>query len=374
MTDRDSGSSRRETPLEAATAEFIAERDGNYAQNLEYVLEKWTNWCADRDIRTLDDVTPLTMRHYASFLKRRSKLAGGDGISASTARTYYNYVSALLTWAVEVEYLHENPAEKRRAKKPLPTARTNSGEQQFWQPEQRHAITNYVDERAREAIDEQGTDAFEAIRNRTLITVLAYTGVRGSEVLADYRDERRNGLRWGDVDLENGVITVLGKSQNPNEEVGLTGQTIEPLQRLRTLLDSPANSWPVFPSRHPPSLYENIRAAGYDVPDGDPWEFMLENGIEPPSMSTSGARTVLKRLSSEAPIPDLDTENGEYLTLHGARRGVGEALFREHGAQRAQRTLRHADPKTTSQMYSHIEASELGEANTAVFDDESGSH
>jgi len=65
-------------------------------------------------------------------------------------------------------------------------------------------------------------------------------------------------------------------------------------------------------------------------------------------MSTSGARTLLKRLSKEAEVPDLDLEDGEYLTLHGARRGVGEALFKEHGAQRAQRTLRHADPKTTS--------------------------
>ena len=49
------------------------------------------------------------MRHYASYLERRAR--GDTGIAESTARTYYNYVSALLSWAVKVEYLPENPAE-----------------------------------------------------------------------------------------------------------------------------------------------------------------------------------------------------------------------------------------------------------------------
>ena len=366
MESADSRRSPGGKPLEQAKDEFVAERDGNYASNLEYILEQWIDWTPD-SVRTVEDVSKYTMRTYASYLKRRAN--ADDGISESSARTYYNYVSALLTRSVEVGDLAENPAEKRDAKKPLPSGTTNSGDQQFWQPEQRRAITDYVDERARSAIDADGTDAFEEVRDRALLYVLAYTGVRGAEVLADSRVKRRNGLRWADVDLESGVIRVLGKSQD-EEEVGLTGQTIGPLRRLRTLLEPPADSWPVFPSRHPPSLYDAIGDAGYDDPDGDPWEFVLENGVEPPSMTTSGARTLLKRLSKEADVPGLDLENGEYLTLHGARRGVGEALFKEHGAQRAQRTLRHADPKTTSQMYSHIEASELGADNTEVFENE----
>ena len=351
--------------LETAKKQFVAERDGNYASNLKYVLDNWIDWTPDH-VQTLEDVSKRTMRNYAAHLKRREK---ADAISAPTARTYYNYVSALLNWGVETDVLAENPAEKRDAKKPLPSGTTNSGDQQFWKPEQRRAITEYVDERAREAIAADGTDAFEEVRDRAVIYVLAYTGVRGSEVLADSRHEDRNGLRWTDVNLERGVITVFGKSQD-EEEVGLTGQTIEPLRRLRTLVDPPSESWPVFPSRHPPSLYDAIADAGHGKPDGDAWSYVCEHGIEPPSMSTSGARTLLKRLSKEAEVPGLDLKDGEYLTLHGARRGVGEALFREHGAQRAQRTLRHADPKTTSQMYSHIEASELGEDNTAVFDNE----
>ncbi|WP_339106438.1 tyrosine-type recombinase/integrase [Haloterrigena salinisoli] len=364
MDPTDSRSSAGKS-LEKARNEFVDERDGNYASNLEYVLDNWIDWTPDH-VRTLEDVSKRTMRNYAAHLKRRET---ADAISAPTARTYYNYVSALLNWGVETGTLVENPAEKTNAKKPLPSGTTNSSEQQFWQPEQRRAITEYVDERAREAIAADGTDAFEEVRDRAVIYTLAYTGVRGSEVLADSRHDDRNGLRWENVNLERGVITVFGKSQD-EEEVGLTGQTIEPLRRLRTLVDPPSASWPVFPSRHPPSLYDAIDSAGHEKPDGDAWEYVCEHGIEPPSMSTSGARTLLKRLSEEAEVPGLDLEGGEYLTLHGARRGVGEALYREHGAQRAQRTLRHADPKTTSEMYAHIEASELGEDNTAVFDDE----
>ncbi|MFC4440321.1 MULTISPECIES: hypothetical protein [Natrialbaceae] len=74
----------------------------------------------------------------------------------------------------------------------------------------------------------------------------------------------------------------------------------------------------------------------------------------------------MKRLCEDA---DLDVD-GEYLKPHGARRGVGEAIYREHGAAAAQRVLRHADPRTTSQMYAHIEASELAEETAEVFENE----
>ena len=55
---------------------------------------------------------------------------------------------------------------------------------------------------------------------------------------------------------------------------------------------------------------------------------------------------------------------------YGSRRGVGEKLYRELEVAAAQRTLRHADPKTTSEMYSYIETSENTENVTEVFADE----
>lgn len=92
----------------------------------------------------------------------------------------------------------------------------------------------------------------------------------------------------------------------------------------------------------------------------------LARRVEPPSITTEGARSIMRWLSEIADV--LGLEDGEYLKPHGARRGVGELLYKAKGHQRVQRALRHADPKTTSQMYSHIEASELAEDNTEVFD------
>jgi len=46
------------------------------------------------------------------------------------------------------------------------------------------------------------------------------------------------------------------------------------------------------------------------------------------------------------------------------------SIYREHGAAAAQRVLRHADPRTTSQMYAHIETEELAEETSEVFENE----
>jgi len=84
------------------------------------------------------------------------------------------------------------------------------------------------------------------------------------------------------------------------------------------------------------------------------------------ALTTNGGRSVLKRLCSEA---DLDVD-GDYLKPHGARRSIGELMYRERGAAAAQRTLRHADPRTTSEMYAHIEAGVLADEVADVVDDD----
>ncbi|WP_407075639.1 hypothetical protein [Natronococcus wangiae] len=116
---------------------------------------------------------------------------------------------------------------------------------------------------------------------------------------------------------------------------------------------------------HAPSLYGTFPDDA-DPSEGGPLELQRQHGVVSPLLSTNGGRSVLKRLCDEA---DLNVD-GEYLKPHGARRGVGEAIYREHGAAAAQRVLRHADPRTSSQMYAHIEASELTEVTAEVFENE----
>ncbi len=370
------GASPRSQTLESTIQEFLesGSKAGNYKSNLRYVLNKWRGYLADRGVTTLDQVNARVMADYAKYLHQRFNAHqasnGDDGISASTAWTYYDNVSAFLDYCLKWEYLTVNPAQKANAKDELPERpKTVSGAQQFWSPSERTALLDYVDDVATQAIDEQGLAAVVELRDRALAYVLAYTGVRGGEILKDSRDTRRVGLRWADVDIENNQITILGKNQQ-REAAQLPGQTHHPLQQLRRAVNPASDEWPVFISHHAPSMYQAF-GEGFERPNNDDRSLLdhcRELGVTPPALSTNGARSILKRLCSDGEIV-VDGDK-EYLTLHGARRGVGEKLYRERGAASAQRTLRHADPKTTSQMYSHIETAENAENVTEVFGDE----
>ena len=149
--------------------------------------------------------------------------------------------------------------------------------------------------------------------------------------------------------------------------------------RLRDLLD-PDDSWPVFSTFHAPTLWSTARTqlqqrnrdtgAVEDLldPITDPVDAYRQFGLVPPSMTTEETRNLLKRFTDDAGI-EVDGSK-DYLTLHGTRRGVGEQYYCEKSPSAAQRVLRHSDPRTTSKMYSHIEASELSEIGSSVCDNE----
>lgn len=359
-------------PLEDIIEEFLESgtKSGNYISNLRSALQTWAGWLADRGITDLEEVDKRAMAKYAEHLQQRIRAGKNPnvdgGISASTAWTYYDYISAHLDWCVEWDYIRENPAQKGIVKDELPDRpNTESGSQQFWSPEDRDALISYVDGQAAEAVDEDGLQAVAILRDRALAYVLAYSGVRGGEILQDPRDDRRAGLRWEDVEIESSRATVLGKDQQ-REPVQLPEQTHQPLRQLHRVVDPPSGEWPVFPSNHAPSLHSSL-PDGWNRPENDE-KNLLDHcrtlRVTPPALSTNGGRTVMKRLCDDADI-DID---GEYLKPHGGRRGAGETLYRELDAAAAQRALRHKDPATTSKMYSHIDATELAEDTSEAFE------
>ena len=358
--------------VKAIIDEFLqsGRKSGNYQSNLRSVLEKWREWLSGRDITEIEAVDKRVMRNYAQYLQQR--IDAGDqptvdgGITAATGWTYFDYVSAFLDYCVEWEYLQENPAQKGAVKNELPDRPTNdSGSQQFWSAEAREALITYVDKRAVDAVDDDGLQAVTLLRDRSLAYVLAYSGVRGGEILQDSRDDRRAGLRWQDVEIEANRATVLGKDQQW-EEVQLPKQTHQPLRQLRRAIDPPSDEWPVFPSNHAPSIHAAL-PDDWERPETDD-RSLLDHcrtlGVTPPALSTNGGRNVMKRLCEDAGL-DID---GEYLKPHGGRRGVGETLYTELDPVAAQRALRHKDPATTSKMYSHVDASELAENTSEVFE------
>jgi len=140
---------------------------------------------------------------------------------------------------------------------------------QFWSDAQRQTIVRYTWDRAYDAVDEHGYDALVERRDHALVAVLAYTGVRGAEVLRHPDDDRdgRDGLRWRDVDLERGVMQVLGKSQR-QEPALLSDRAADSLRQWRRVQRPASEDWPVSPTAHAPSKYGALRdAVGDDLVD-----------------------------------------------------------------------------------------------------------
>ena len=316
------------------------------------------------------------MRRYARQLKER---VDRDEIAGSTANTYWNYIAAFLGWCVYEELLAENPARKRRAEQELPDKRPRSDRQQFWSQADREALLAYLNERAHTAVDGQGLNAIKELRDRALASLLAYSGVRGAEVLRDPNDQRRSGIRWRDVDLEAGTLVVLGKNQT-DEEAPLPSQVRDPLERLQQALRPASEDWPVFPTLHRPTLSRTIRTglAGAGLGTEEIETAIDERGwlalyraydLVPPTLTTNGGRTVMRWICEEAEI-SLDGEH-DYLTPHGGRREAGDVLYRKDPVL-AQTALRHRSIETIKNSYSYIEAGETASRAGDIFEADHG--
>jgi integrase len=373
-------SQRLDGPLDDYLTDKSKRNDsGNYRRNAERVLQNWLSWAKDdRSTYTFSALDVDDLEAYARRLKRRTNDA--DGLAASSARKYYDYVRAYLSWCQQREYLADNPAAKARPTDALPADdQRDEHTQQLWSPEQRSAIMQYVNERAHSAIAEQGSDALAEARDRAFVATIAYSGVRGGEVLRDRNDARREGVRWTDLNLNAGTMTVLEKGSQEYHETAVPEQTVSALDRWKQVFDPPSDEWPVFPTLHAPTLastvVDGLDAAGYDESeieairdDVAAVEICYEYEIAPPALTTAGGRNLMKRLSKAADVLALNTDDGEYLELHGGRRGAGDTLVREKGWEQAQKHLLHADPKTTMDAYSHISAEETADEASEAFE------
>lgn len=331
---------------------------GNYERNSKLVLNDFADFVSDRGVRELEDVTETDCRRYAQELADRVE---ADELAASSANTYYDIVRAWFGWCVRDGRIPENPAEKLLATEDLPQD-TGSGEQQYWPPQARARLLAHMDMVADEAHDlEDDRVRFTAHRDRALVFLLAYSGARGAEVVRDPDDDKRDGVRWRDVDLDAGVMTVLGKDREDNS-VPILQPAVERLERYKRLVE-PLDSWPVFATFHPPNLYRRVRAEA----DGDveaaleadgPIAVMRDRGIDPKAISVQSTRDVMQRRCEEANVTDDD---GEYLKPHGGRRALGDELY-EESAELAQEVLRHKNIGTTHDAYRDVKTAQRKEA------------
>lgn len=399
-------------PLLDAADQFLQSKGkgaaGNYRRNCERALRAFFEYLDTVDIDPPETTADLESGHFRRFARYLTvedwlNAAGNpdpsDGtsfdqpISRATVRTYYANVSAWCGWCVREGLLATHYANQEAAREPLPEDGDSSvRDQQTWSQAHRYTITRYTDYIADRALEDamRAADAVKELRDRAFVYVLAYTGVRGGEILRDPNDEQRRGLRWGDVNLDQELIWVVPKKRSATiDDRPLTPKPVPALERLQTALD-PEDDWPVFPSLAWPTLYAELRngaptdrsaeavEAALGDADGrsDLFDLYCEWGVTPSAMNTSSGRYTMRRLCADlhedsafASALDFTNSKHDYLAPHGARRGVGKVLVKQRGYDRAAEQLDNS-PAVVREHYSHIKAPERSADVGAAFDDE----
>ena len=419
-------SSRRDdsTPIDATFPKFLTDKgkgdggaDGSYRRDAERELDRFLRWCrgntsdpanasppeswsgitedpseeTSRDVR-FSDLDATVFGDYARYLV-------ASGHSNGTVLTYYSYVASWCGWADAQGYLPRHYARESDAEDPLPEDNgRRPGDQQAWSPEQRDLLTRFVDERASEAIDRFGDievptderndpesealrekayarlEAIKRCRERALVYILSYTGLRASEFLNAPDDDRpgRNGLHWKDISFADKNATVYRKKQQW-DEASLPDPVLGPLDRYQRLLDPP-DDWPVFTTLHRPTLVRHVttelREQGLDDEEIEHRRnakpdlvLAAEYDLDAPAgLKPNGARRILKRLCEDAEI-EVDHDRHDYLAPHGGRRGMGEVMVREFGYAAAARYLDNSEEQVR-EAYQHIEAAERADMAT----------
>ena len=162
-------------------------------------------WAARFPGRTLEDITPLELERV-----RTERL---QTVTPATVNREMAYLKHLFNLAIRDEKTERNPAAK------LKMLREPSGRVRFLTDEEERALRGAL------ATDE----------DRERLTVLLQTGLRKSEFLE---------LRWRDMDLKNGVITIPRSKNGETRHVPMTSEVRAILSKRPRALDSASLVFP----------------------------------------------------------------------------------------------------------------------------------
>ena len=141
-------------------------------------LNAFLTWAGERGVRKPDDVTRRLLREYLASRAQRNEARASISRRRASLRGYFD-------WLVERGHLHESPAARLSAPRPvskLPTI--------------------VVREQLDGLLDEDWGDDEWAVLDRAVCEVLYGAGLRVSELC---------GLDVGSVDFSSGRLRVLGK-------------------------------------------------------------------------------------------------------------------------------------------------------------------
>jgi integrase len=268
----------------------------------------------------LSGLTPVLLDQLYRKLEAggRADHRQGEGLSPRTVRYIHTIISAAMKAAVDAGLLTSNPASRAHP----PTAKqARSPEMHPWSEEQLAAFLGWSREHSE----------LHAIWH-----VLAYTGMRRGELL---------GLRWRDVDLKTGMITVR-RSAGIVRNAGEGAEVIEGSTKTAKprLIDIDADTVALLESwkRHRRSL-SLVLARDDQLVFGD----IQGHHRQPEHLSRTWNQTVARAIGSGLDLPparlhDLRHCHATILLLAGVPVHV------------VSQRLGHASPVVTMTVYAHV--------------------
>ncbi|WP_242112548.1 tyrosine recombinase XerC [Luteimonas aquatica] len=181
-----------------------------YRRDLD-ALSAWTRAQGMDDPAALRDAD---IRAFVAAERRRGLSATSLQRRLSACRSYYQ-------WLLKHGRIAANPAVSVRA------------------PKAPRKLPQVLDTDEAVRLVELPTDAALGLRDRALLELFYSSGLRLSELC---------GLRWRDLDLDGGLVTVLGKGSK-QRSVPVGSHAREALRAWRGQTGA-ANDAPVFPGRH----------------------------------------------------------------------------------------------------------------------------
>lgn len=130
------------------------------------------------------------------------------------------------------------------------------------------------------------------MRDRALVATVALSGAGGAELFRVPDDENRDGLVWGDVDLDNGVAQVWGKT-GEWQPLQLPSPAVSRLDQYRRVLNEPADEMPVFRTFHAPTIAQQANTL-VDGDADDAEAVVREHDLSLLAISVQSARRVVR--------------------------------------------------------------------------------
>jgi integrase/recombinase XerC len=179
-------------------------------------LEALTAWAKDNGIDPVETLQPEQLRAFVAAEHRR-------GLSPKSLQRRLSAVRSWFQWLLKHGRIVANPAAGIRA------------------PKAPRKLPQVLDPDEAARLVEVPTDVPLGRRDRALLELFYSSGLRLSELC---------GLRWHDLDLDEGIVTVLGKgSRQRVVPVGSHARKALAEWRNETLA---AGDAPVFPGRNGP--------------------------------------------------------------------------------------------------------------------------